>query len=189
MMNTKEKKDNPLYIALVLVLMIGPFIAGPFLFVKKHTLAGILAFVIPWGCLVLIGILRKIKAKRDFYRIKNASALVDIIPVSDEETIRALRDNSALTFRGEPSESFLNLLYNWLNNESVLKEERLNLYTYDGALLKKAVGKRRKFGDEEKFMSVFLKDLDINETNERQFSLDHFKIGGRWLDDIVGNSK
>ena len=37
-------------------------------------------------------------------------------------------------------------------------------------------------------MSIFLKDLDINDSNELQFSTDRLQIGGRWLDDIVGNS-
>ena len=172
----------------VIVLLLGPFVAGPILLAKHHVLAGILSFVIPWGCLCLIAVLRKNKAKRSFYKIQNASARFDIIPVSDEETIRALYDNSALTWRGEPSDGFLDHLYNWLNNEGVLKEERLSLYTYDGILMKKVFGKRRQFGDEEKFVSIFLKDLNLTESNTRQFSLDRMQIGGRWMDDIVANS-
>ncbi|MBO7650954.1 MAG: hypothetical protein J6S79_09450 [Lachnospiraceae bacterium] len=80
----------------------------------------------------------------------------------------------------------LNRLYNWLNNEGVLKSERLTLYTYTGQELKNAFGKKR-IRTEEKLMSIFLKDLDINESNKLQFSKDRLQIGGRWLDDIVGN--
>ena len=187
-MKDKATKKDWIVGIYVSVLLLGPFVAGPILLAKDHILAGILAFVISWGFLCLIAVLRKRKAKKSFYKIQNASARIDIVPVSEEETIRALHENSALTWRGEPSDSFLNQMYNWLNNEGVLKEERLNLYTYDGVLLKQVFGKRKKFGDEEKFMSVFLKDLDINESNERQFSLDRLRTGGRWLDDIVSNS-
>ena len=169
--------------------LLGPFIAGPILFVMGKNLAGILAFVIPYLCLALIGVWRKYKLKRDFYKIKDAHTRFDIIPVTDAETLAVLREHSALTFFGEPAERDLNHLYNWLNNEGVLKEERVKLYTYSGADLKNALGKRMKIGSEDKFMSIDLTDLNLNDSNTRQFSLDRLQIGGRWLDDIIGNSK
>ena len=43
--------------------------------------------------------------------------------------------------------------------------------------------------DEVKLMSIFLKDLNLNDSNMRQFSYDRMEIGGRWLDDIVSNAK
>ncbi|MBO4608578.1 MAG: hypothetical protein J5696_01795 [Lachnospiraceae bacterium] len=189
-MDRKEtKKDNPFYIAFICILLLGPFIAGPILFVMGKNLAGILAFVIPYLCLALIGVWRKYKLKRDFYKIKDAHTRFDIIPVTDAETLAVLREHSALTFFGEPAEHNLNHLYNWLNNEGVLKEERVKLYTYSGADLKNAFGKRMKIGSEEKFMSIDLTDLNLNDSNTRQFSLDRMQIGGRWLDDIIWNSK
>ena len=69
----------------------------------------------------------------------------------------------------------------------MLKSERLNLYTFTGQDLKNAFGKRKRIRAEEKLMSIFLKDLDINESNKLQFSKDRLQIGGRWLDDIVAN--
>ena len=186
-MKEEAKKKDWIIGVCACILLLGPWIASPILFCTKHILAGILVIVIPYLCLVLWGYLRKRKQKQTFFKIKDANNRVDIIPISDTETILALNKNSALTFAGEPSDGFLNLLYNWLNNEGVLKEERLKLYTYSGQELKNAFGKK-KLSSEQKFMSVYLKDLNINESNERQFSLDHFQIGGRWLDDIVGNS-
>lgn len=47
---------------------------------------------------------------------------------------------------------------------------------------------RKRFRTEDKLMSIFLKDPDINDSNELQFSRDRLQVGGRWLDDIVGNS-
>ena len=157
-MESKEKKDNPV-------------------------------FVIPYLCLCLWGVLRKRKQKKDFYKINDANTRFDIVPVSDTETIKALYENSALTFFIEETDpKLLNWLYNWLNNEGVLKSERLSLYTYTGQDLKNAFGKRKRFRTEDKLMSIFLKDLDINDSNELQFSRDRLQVGGRWLDDIVGNS-
>ncbi|MBO6065580.1 MAG: hypothetical protein J6P36_04085 [Lachnospiraceae bacterium] len=188
-MASKEKKDNPVFVAFICILLCGPWVAGPILLGTHHTLAGILAIVIPYSGLALWGVLRKRKQKKDFYKIKDADARFDIVPVSDTETIKALYDNSALTFFVEETDpKLLNWLYNWLNNEGVLKSERLNLYTYTGQDLKNAFGKRKRFRTEDKLMSIFLKDLDINDSNELQFSTDRLQIGGRWLDDIVGNS-
>ncbi|MBO4653726.1 MAG: hypothetical protein J5649_10475 [Lachnospiraceae bacterium] len=186
-MDNKEKKDNPFFIALICVLLLGPIIAGTILLSTDHLLAGLLVFVIPYSCLVLWGFLRKYKLKRDFYKIKDAGARFDIVPIDDEETLKALCEGSAITFFGEPSKQGLDMLYNWLNNEGVLKTERLNLYTFSGKDLKNAFGKRKKFDEENKFMSISLKDLDLTDANTRQFSLDRVSIGGRWLDDIVSN--
>lgn len=188
-MENKEKKDNPMFIALMVIWLLGPIVAGTVLFCMNHLLAGILVIVIPYLCLFLWGVLRKRKQKRDFYKIKDAHTRFDIVPVTDAETLAVLREHSALTFFGEPAEQVLNHLYNWMNNEGVLKEERVKLYTYSGADLKNAFGKRKKIGSEEKFMSIDLKDLNLNDSNMRQFSLDRLQIGGRWLDDIVGNAK
>lgn len=184
----KEKKDNPVFVAIVCVLLFGPWIAGPILLCTKHILAGILVIVIPYLCLVLWGVLRKRKQKKDFYKIKDADKRFDIIPVSDAETIKALYDNSALTFFiEETGPEWFGWLYNWLNNEGVLKSERLTLYKYTGRDLKNAFGKKR-IRAEEKLVSIFLKDLNLNESNKLQFSTDRLQVGGRWLDDIVGNS-
>jgi len=45
------------------------------------------------------------------------------------------------------------------------------------------------FDDDIKFLSIFLKDLDINDSNKESFSRAHFSVGSRWLDDIVDNMK
>ena len=188
-MKEEAKKKDWIIGVCVCLLLFGPWIAGPILFCTKHILAGILVIVIPYLCLFLWGVLRKQKQKRDFYKIKDAHTRFDIVPVSDAETIKALYDNSALTFFIEETDpKLLNWLYNWLNNEGVLKSERLTLYTYTGQNLKNAFGKRKRFRTGDKLMSIFLKDLDINDSNKLQFSTDRLQIGGRWLDDIVGNS-
>lgn len=181
------KKDNPFYVAFVCIMLFGPIIAGTVLLVMGHTVAGPLMFLVPvvfFGAAVTV---RKYVMKRAFYKIKNANEKITVIPVTDSETLQALRDNSALTFWGEPNKQDLDRLYNWLNNEGVLKKERLNLYTFDGKSLKE-IFQKNNFGDEERFMSIFLRDLSLNDANMRQFSIDRMNIGGRWLDDIIDNA-
>ena len=183
-----KRKDLALGVILT-ILLLGPFVAGPILLAHGHGVAGILVFVIPYSCLGLAAILRKRTLQKAAYRIPNAHTRFTVIPVTEHETLRDLCGNSALTFFGEPSDKGLDGLYNWLNNEGVLKEDRLNLYTYDGKMLKEVFGTKRQFGDEEKFMSIFLRDLDLNESNKLQFSRNRLTIGGRWLDDIVDNAE
>ena len=52
-MENKEKKDNPLFIALMVIWLLGPIVAGTVLFCMNHLLAGILVIVIPYLCLFL----------------------------------------------------------------------------------------------------------------------------------------
>ena len=67
-----RKLSQRFYIVLACVLLFGPFIAGPILFVTHHTAAGILSIVIPYGCIALIAAVRKYKRKREYYKIKDA---------------------------------------------------------------------------------------------------------------------
>lgn len=64
----------------------------------------------------------------------------------------------------------------------------LNLYTFNGNMLKKTFPYSR-YADDEKFMCIFLKDLELNDSNIQSFSTEHFSIGSRWLDDIIDNEK
>jgi len=100
----REKKDNPVYVAAVCVLLFGPLIAGLILLATHHVLAGILAVVIPYACLAILAFLRKHRQKREFYKIRDAHTRFDIVPVGDAETLKALRDDSTLTLYGEPTD-------------------------------------------------------------------------------------
>ncbi|MBO4324749.1 MAG: hypothetical protein J5845_05060 [Lachnospiraceae bacterium] len=181
------KKGNPIYVVFVCIMLFGPIVAGTVLLINGQLAGGLLMFLVPVVFFGTVVAVRKHVMKKSFYKIKDAHTRFDVIPVKDYETLEALRDNSALTFWGEPNITDLDKLYNWLNNEGVLKEERLKLYTFDGRSLKNAFQKNN-FGDEERFMSIFLKDLELTEANKRQFSLDRMNIGGRWLDDMIDNA-
>lgn len=182
------KKEDIALGVLVSLLLVGPIVAGPILIEFGYVAAGILVFAIPYSVLILLAFLLRMKKKKSAFKIPDGHKNFNIIPVKDPEILRALYQESALTFFGEINDKGLDGLYNWLGSEGVLKAGRLDLYVYDGKMLKDVFGKDRKFGDEEQFMSIFLKDLNLNEPKLRQFSADRLSVGGRWLDDIVDNS-
>ena len=96
-----------------------------------------------------------------YHQIKNAHTNFQITEVNDDDTIKALYENSALTFFMEPNSLFLDFLYNWFNYEGVIKENNIKLYVYNGKKLKN-VYKYSRVNDSLPLMSIFLKDLNIN---------------------------
>ena len=166
-----------------------PLIASPVIIaVFNELLLGIFLFVICYGLLVVIAIYKRKNITRKFYKIKNAHNRFKIIEVLDENIIRELYDDSALTFVAEPSDKLLDFIFNWLNNEGVLETEELYLYTFNGELLNN-VFDSNYIPNNMKFMSIFNKDLNINNENVKSYSIAHFQVKARWLDDIVNNSK
>ena len=137
---------------------------------------------------VITGIINRKRINKEFYKIKNAHTKFNLINVNDENIINELYKNSALTFIAEPNSELLDFIFNWLNNENVLKSDSLNLYAFNGHMLKQVFNHSR-WEDNTKFLSIFLKDLDINDSNQVSFARAHFSVGSRWLDDIVDNDK
>jgi len=186
--NEEDKKKQKMYDIFITIMIFVPIIISPILIGFNQTLIGILLIIICWGLLFIIGTNRRKNITKGFYKIKDAHTKFNIINVNDEKTIKELYDDSALTFIVEPSNRLLDFIFNWLNNENVLKSDSLNLYVFDGKLLK-SVYDFCKVSDNMTFMSIFNKDLDINETNIKKFSYNHFQVKSRWLDDIVNNDK
>ena len=184
----EDKKRQKTHDIFVSIMIFVPIIISPILIGFNQTLIGILLMIICWGLLFIIGTNRRKNITKGFYKIKDAHTKFNIINVDNENTIKELYEDSALTFMAETSDRLLDFIYNWLNNENVLKSDSLNLYVFDGKLLK-SVYDFCKVSNDIKFISIFNKDLDINEANIKKFSHDHFQVKSRWLDDIVNNDK
>ena len=125
--------------------------------------------VVCYSLLGVIGFYKRKEAVNNFYKIKDAHTKFHIINVSDEKIVKDLYNNSALTFPLELDEVFLDFIYNWLNFEKVLKEDFLNLYVFSGTELKKAFGLMH-VSDNAKFMSIFLKDLNLNNLTIQHYN-------------------
>lgn len=187
--NEEDKKKQKMHDLFASIMIFVPIIISPILIaVFNQTLIGILLMIICWGLLAVVGINKRKNINKTFYKIKDAHKKFNIINVDNEKTIKELYEDSALTFMAETSDRLLDFIYNWLNNENVLKSDSLNIYVFDGKLLKSTYD-FSKVSNNMKFMSIFNKDLDINETNIKKFSYGHFQVKARWLDDIVNNDK
>lgn len=184
----EEIKKQKLYDIVMSILILVPLFLGPILITFNHVLLGILIIVISYTLVAIIGINKRKAINRRFYKIKNAHNRFKIINVNDKKIIKELYNNSALTFMAEPSDELLDFIFNWLNIENVLMSEEINLYVFDGKKLKDTF-EFSKVPEDIKFMSIFNKDLNINKSNIESYSRNHFKVGARWLDDIVGNDK
>ena len=165
-----------------------PIIFAPILMTFNHCLLGISIIVLCWGMLAIIGINKRKQINKKFYKIENAHTRFNLINVDDENTIKELYNDSALTFIAEPSNELLDFIFNWLNNENVLKSDSLNLYVFNGYMLKK-VFDYSEYNDDIKFLSIFIKDLYINDLNKESFSRACFFVDSKGLDDIINNDK
>ncbi len=184
----EEKKKQKRYDILMAFLILSPIIFSSILMSFKYYLFGISYLILCWGLCVIIGVNKRKQINKKFYKIENAHTKFNLINVDDENTIKELYKDSALTFIAEPSNDLLDFIFNWLNNENVIKSESLNLYVFNGHMLRQAFDYSR-YDDDIKFLSIFLKDLDLNDSNMDSFSKSHFLVGSRWLDDIVDNDK
>ena len=184
----EEKKKQKKYDILMSILILSPIIIAPILMSFNNYILGISIMVLCWGMCVIIGINKRKQINKKFYKIENAHTKFNIVNVDDKNIIKDLYNNSALTFISEPSNELLDFIFNWLNNENVLNSDSLNLYVFNGHMLKQVFDYSR-YDDDIKFLSIFLKDLDINDSNKESFSRAHLSVGSRWLDDIVDNDK
>lgn len=186
--NDEDSKKQKIYVIFIAILILSPIIITPLLMAFNYYLLGIAIIVICWGMCIIIGINKRKQINKAFYKIENAYTKFNIVNVEDVSVIKELYKDSALTFNAEPSNELLNFIFNWLNNENVLKSESLNIYVFNGYMLRQ-VFDFSNYDDDIKFLSIFLKDLDINDSNIESFSRAHFSVGSRWLDDIVDNMK
>ena len=184
----KQKKQELFYAIFIFIMIFMPLIMVGVSAFFNHLLVGILILVICYTLLAFIGIYMRKRAVDQFYILKDAHTKFQVVDVDDIEIIKDLYANSALTFSLSLEDAFLDFVYNWLYHEGVLKSEFLHLYIFDWDGLKEAFPKSQ-FGSQDKFMSIFLKDLDLNDSNRMQFSRNHFTVGARWFDDMIDNDQ
>lgn len=175
--NASKEKDPKakvvLYCVIAVLFVLGLFALAVWNIMTFCAVFGLLAV----GCILLFVFGDRIVMNR-FFRIRNAHERFNIIE-ADEDTIRELYKDSALTYAAGPDDELLDFIYNWLAYEKVLKDEKLDLYKFDGKTLKSALNKKR-INDKATFMCIFNRDL---ETNEDYFK-HHLYAGARWLDDM-----
>ena len=101
--------------------------------------------------------------------------------ITTKEEIEFLKGVSALTFEGVVNDKEnLDWLANWLNEHGALLENtELVFHIVSGKLMNESYN-----------ISAYPDDLNIlivNGINQMKIAIPRFQIGGRWLDDVLGN--
>ena len=184
--NTQQR----IYEILICVLIFLPIITIIILVALGKTTIGIIILAI---CLVLLAILcitRKKLILSSFYKVKDAHKNCNIIKVNDLLLLEKMYNESALTTMSaenliEPS--YLNIMYNWLNNLGTIKNEKLDIYTFTGKEIKEKYG--FNVGNKINVVCVPLGQLNINDENLKKLGEQHFMFKTRYFDDMIDNYK
>lgn len=178
--NKKQKR----YDILLSILILAPIFIVPTIIALGYTMIGILILVVCYTLVAIIGINKRKNINKRFYKIKNAYKNIKLNNIADEKIINELYDNSALTFIINPSNELFNFIYNWLNNNKLLKEEILNIYMFDGKTIKD-IFNYNDINEQIVFLCIFLKDLNLSNSNLKQFSKERYAAGVKYLDEII----
>lgn len=181
----KQKKYGIFMGAMIILTLIISII----LFILDKIFIGFTVSFIGYGIIIFIGINKRKKILNNFFRVKEAHKNINFIKTTNEEILKFLYEDSALTFVAEETDKYideyLDFIYNWLNNQNALKDKMLNLYVFNGKLLKK-VYKIYSYSDDINFFCISLNELNLKNN---KVSEGHLIVGLRWLDDIINNEK
>lgn len=83
--------------------------------------------------------------------------------------------------------SYLDIMYNWLNNLGTIKSEKLDIYTFTGKEIKEKYG--FNVGNKINVICVPLGQLNINDGNLKKLGEQHFMFNTIYFDDIIDSYK
>lgn len=186
----QKNKQQRIYEILICVLIFLPIIAIIILSVLGKIAIGIIILVICFLLLAILFITRKKLILSSFYKVKDAHKNCNIIKVNDLSLLEKMYNESALTTMSaenlvEPS--YLDIMYNWLNNLETIKNEKLDIYTFTGKEIKEKYG--FNVGNKINVICIPLGQLNVNDDNLKQLGEQHFMFKTRYFDDMINNYK
>lgn len=93
----------------------------------------------------------------------------NLVNVTNKEFIKELYDKAALTVLSDPDIRVLNTIYYYLKNNNLLKnEDKINLYIFQGNLVKEEFN-NCTIDSDIRFMCFYPSDLNINNENLNTF--------------------
>lgn len=184
--NTKQR----IYEVLICILIFLPIVTTIILVALGKTAIGIIILAICLALLAILFITRKKLILSSFYKVKDAYKKCNIIKVNDVLLLEKMYNESALTTMSaqnliEPS--YLNIMYNWLNNLRTIKNDKLDIYTFTGKEIKEKYG--FNVGNKINVVCVPLGQLNINDENLKKLGEQHFIFKTRFFDDMIDNYK
>ncbi len=117
--------------------------------------------------------------KKRFFKIPNGEKYCSIHELTKLDEILFLEKTPAIAYLNvEPNAENLNMLFNFYNSCSALKQKEINIYCFEYSLLCKHYGKR--FANNRKIFCVSSEDIDINS-----LSLICFADSAVMYDDLI----
>lgn len=186
----QKNKQQRIYEILICILIFLPIIAIIILSVLGKTAIGIVILAICFLLLAILFITRKKLILSNFYKVKDAYKNCNVIKVNDLSLLEKMYNESALTTMSaenliEPS--YLDIMYNWLNNLGTIKNEILDIYTFTGKEIKEKYG--FNVGNKINIVCIPLGQLNVNDDNLKQLGEQHFMFKTRYFDDIIDSYK
>ena len=186
----QKNKQQRIYEILICVLILLPIIAIIILSVLGKLAIGIIILVICFLLIAILFIARKKLILSSFYKVKDARKNCNIIKVNDLSLLEKMYNESALTTMSAENlveQSYLDIMYNWLNNLGTIKKEKLDIYTFTGKEIKAKYG--FNVGNKINVVCIPLGQLNINDDNLKQLGEQHFIFKTRYFDDVIDNYK
>lgn len=185
---SKEQKHFDIFMVAFLCVPLILICFSPFVFVFWSVKAGIV-IVSLMGISQLISILYVLKRKKhrfdELLSIKQGDERIEKIELTEIENYDEFYQGLALMLcmKAEISDEFIHLVYNWLNNMQLLKDEPLKIYFFDGYFVN-ANGDNEMENDTN-IMSVLAKDLNLNEETLTEYCKQHYKMFGHYPETLM----
>lgn len=142
-----------------------PLCIVPTLYLYKKFLIGTILILLGVCINIVLMILyRNLKNRivQDLLNLYDFDDKIHIVAVTDSYQLDELYKENAITFKATPSIKVLSFLYNLLNNENLIKKERLDVYTLYGEDLKKKYD-CKEIDDKLPFVCILKEDLNFEK--------------------------
>lgn len=166
----QRKLEVMLAICIALPILLICFLPCVFIFVSQtagiYTLLGLVLFQ---ALAMAASLFRKNQILRRHLKVRIGEEKLEIIPIENvdgfEEFCQSLL--VTVTTKSNISEELLNLIYNWLNNLNVLKDEPLKLYIIKAKQLEERY--HYDVMQDKNAVCIAKEDLNSSEENLQQF--------------------
>lgn len=159
-----EKEQKKILVAVTVSIMI-PLCIVPTLFLFKKFLIGTILILLGVCINIILMILyRNLKNRivQNLLNLYDFDDKIHIVDVTDSYQLDEFYKENAVTFKAVPSIKVLSFIYNLLNNQNLIKREKLDVYILYGEDLKKKFD-CKEIDDKFPFICISRKDLNFEK--------------------------
>lgn len=160
----REKTKSQLWEVFLIIVFVVTFIVS----IRIGMINSFYGVILFFSSLVLLFLLRKYYEMMvifRFYKINNGEKNFNLIKTKNLLKLDELYENDTMIFYEEINAQSLNFIYNWLNNNNFLKDEKVDAYIINGKCL------RDKFNvilynDSQELLCISFNDLNFTSANK-----------------------